>query len=152
MLGDVLLPGAQARRELVHRLLAVPELVEQPDPVRLGDDVEAECDQLDQVVRQRMRKRHSCLMPRVPHVRLFISRWCAQCERAVALLEQHGVEFETVDVGDPEGCCRLHELTGGASVPQAVVDGRPIGGYDELAALVRGAAISPAAGGERMQT
>ena len=70
------------------------------------------------------------------HVRLFISRWCAQCERAVALLEQHGIEFEKVDVGDPDACCRLHELTGGASVPQALVDGRPIGGYDELAALV----------------
>lgn len=45
--------------------------------------------------------------------------------------------FEEIDVGDPEACCHLRELTGGASVPQAVVDGRPIGGYGELAALVR---------------
>ena len=74
---------------------------------------------------------------REPRVVLYTSRWCAQCDRAAALLERHEIPFEVVDVGDPDGCCRLHELTGGASVPQAVLDGRPIGGYDALAALVR---------------
>jgi glutaredoxin 3 len=72
-----------------------------------------------------------------PRIRLYVSRWCAQCERAAALLERHGLSYETIDVGAPEGCCRLHELTGGASVPQAVIDGRPVGGYEELAALLR---------------
>jgi hypothetical protein len=51
--------------------------------------------------------------------------------------------FQTIDVGDLDGCCRLHELTGGRSVPQAVVDGRPIGGYDELAVFVRGVVSRP---------
>ena len=88
-------------------------------------------------------------MPTGVRVRLFVSRWCAQCERAAALLERHGIEAETVDVGDPDGCCRLHELTGGASVPQVVVDGRPIGGYDELAALVRSGALAPQETGVR---
>jgi glutaredoxin 3 len=77
-----------------------------------------------------------------PPIRLYISRWCIQCERAVALLERHGLPFETVDVADPDGCCRLHELTGGRSVPQAIVDGRPIGGYDELATLIRDASFA----------
>lgn len=75
-------------------------------------------------------------------IRLYVSRWCVQCERAVALLERHGL-FETIDIGDPVGCCRLHELTGGRSVPQAIVDGRPIGGYDQLAALLREQALQP---------
>ena len=75
-------------------------------------------------------------MAGAPQIRLYVSRFCAQCERAAALLERCGLAFETVDVGDPEGCCRLHELTGGRSVPQAVVDGRPIGGYDELAGFL----------------
>lgn len=70
-------------------------------------------------------------------IRLYVSRWCAECERAAALLERHGLAFEAIDVGDAERCCRLHELTGGASVPQAVVDGRPLGGYDELAAWIQ---------------
>jgi glutaredoxin 3 len=71
-----------------------------------------------------------------PQIRLYVSRWCVQCERAVALLERQGLPFETIDISDPEDCCRLHELTGGRSVPQAIVDGHPIGGYDELAALI----------------
>lgn len=73
-----------------------------------------------------------------PEIRVYVSRWCAQCERVLALLGRHGLAFEAIDVGDPAGCCRLHELTGGRSVPQAVVDGVPVGGYDELAALLRG--------------
>jgi glutaredoxin 3 len=82
-------------------------------------------------------------------IRLYVSRWCVQCERAVALLEQHGLPFETIDVGDPDGCCRLHELTGGRSVPQAIVDGRPIGGYDELRTLLGAGPLQPTAGGGR---
>ena len=61
----------------------------------------------------------------------------------MALLERRGLEFEAIDVGDSDGCCRLHELTGGRSVPQAVVDGRPIGGYDELDAWLRTLAPQP---------
>ena len=71
-----------------------------------------------------------------PRVRLYVSRFCTQCERAAALLDRHGILYELVDVGDAEGCCRLHELTGGRSVPQALLDGRPVGGFDELSALV----------------
>jgi glutaredoxin len=76
-------------------------------------------------------------VPRQPSIRLYVSRWCVQCERAAALLARHGLAFETIDVGDPERCCQLHELTGGASVPQVVIDGRSTGGYDEIAALLR---------------
>ena len=82
-------------------------------------------------------------MEEPPRIRLYVSQWCVQCERAVALLERQGLPFEAIDVADPDGCCRLHELTGGRSVPQAVVDGRPIGGYEELAALVRGSLSAP---------
>jgi hypothetical protein len=37
----------------------------------------------------------------------------------------------------------LNELTGGDSVPQAIVDGEPIGGYEELVGLVRGGSLLP---------
>lgn len=78
-----------------------------------------------------------------PRIRLYVSRWCAECEQAVALLERHDLAFETTDLGDPDGCCRLRELTGGTSVPQALVDGRPVGGYDALAALIRSGLSTP---------
>ena len=76
-------------------------------------------------------------------IRLYVSPWCVECERAVELLEREGVPYEAVEVE----CCRLHELTGGASVPQAMADGRPLGGYAGLAAYVHarsGAAPMPA--------
>ena len=72
-----------------------------------------------------------------PAIRLYVSSFCVECERSVALLERHGLPFELVDVGTPESCCRLVELTGRTTAPQVVVDGRAIGGYEELAALVR---------------
>jgi glutaredoxin len=76
-------------------------------------------------------------------IRLYTSAWCGECARARALLEQHGLEYEEIALGDLEGCCRLHELTGAGSVPQAVVGGKPVGGYRELAALVRSGALAP---------
>lgn len=76
------------------------------------------------------------LMRQTPTIELYIAPFCVDCERAVALLEGHGLPFERIDLGDPSRCCRLHELTGGASVPQAKVEGRRLGGYDELAAFV----------------
>ena len=65
-------------------------------------------------------------------IRVYVSPWCAECRRAVELLERSGLSYEAVEIE----CCRLHELTGGSSVPQVLVDGRPIGGYAELAAYV----------------
>jgi glutaredoxin 3 len=54
------------------------------------------------------------------------------------LLEQRGLEFEEVRVDtDPEFRTKLEELTGGWTVPQIVIDGRPIGGYTELWQLDR---------------
>jgi glutaredoxin 3 len=70
-------------------------------------------------------------------IQLYVSRWCVQCRHAVSLLERRGLPYEAIDLADLDGCCRLHELTGGRSVPQAIVDGRRVGGYDELAALLR---------------
>jgi glutaredoxin len=69
-------------------------------------------------------------------VTLFVSRWCLECDRATSLLKRHGIAYETVDVGTSDACCHLKELKGGSSVPQALVDGRPLGGYDALAAYV----------------
>ena len=54
------------------------------------------------------------------------------------LLEQRGLEFEEVRVDtDPQFRTKLEELTGGWTVPQIVIDGRPIGGYTELWQLDR---------------
>ena len=82
--------------------------------------------------------------PPAPRIRLYTASFCAACEQARRLLARHHVAFEEIGVGDPEACCRLRELSGGASVPQALLDGRPLGGYETLAALVRSGALDAA--------
>ena len=67
---------------------------------------------------------------------MYTTDWCPYCIRAKALLEQKGVEFEEVNLaGDPKFREKIQALTGGWTVPQIVIDGTPIGGYDELRRL-----------------
>jgi glutaredoxin 3 len=53
--------------------------------------------------------------------------------RAKALLESRGIDYEEISLDDdPEFRQKLFDLTGGWTVPQILIDGRPIGGYGEL--------------------
>ena len=71
-------------------------------------------------------------------IELYTTAWCGYCVRAKSLLEEHGLAFDEIRVdSDPHFRARLQELTGGWTVPQIVVDGKPIGGYMELVALDR---------------
>jgi glutaredoxin 3 len=64
---------------------------------------------------------------------VYSTRWCGYCVRAKALLDTKGIEYEEVKLDDTPGFrTQLHELTGGWTVPQIVIDGKPIGGYTEL--------------------
>ena len=74
----------------------------------------------------------------MPKIELYTTRWCGYCVRAKALLDSRGLEYEEISLDDdPEFRQRLLELTGGWTVPQIIVDGRPIGGYTELWQLDR---------------
>jgi glutaredoxin 3 len=66
-------------------------------------------------------------------IQLFTTRWCGYCVRAKQLLDQRGIEYEEISLDDdPQFRQHLFDLTGGWTVPQIVIDGRPIGGYVEL--------------------
>ena len=66
-------------------------------------------------------------------VQMYTTRWCGYCVRAKTLLEAKGLEYEEISLDDdPHFRRTLHDLTGGWTVPQILVDGRPIGGYEEL--------------------
>ena len=70
------------------------------------------------------------------HIRMYTTRWCGYCVRAKALLDSRDLPYEEVRVDDdPNFRRRLHELTGGWTVPQILIDDEPIGGYTELWAL-----------------
>ncbi len=69
---------------------------------------------------------------------VYSTRWCGYCVRAKALLESRGIEYEEISLDeDPAFRQKLFDLTGGWTVPQILIGGRPIGGYTELWRLDR---------------
>ena len=73
---------------------------------------------------------------------MYTTRWCGYCVRAKALLDGKGLEYAEIHLDDDEGFRQtLHELTGGWTVPQILIDGKPIGGYTELWRLERDGAL-----------
>lgn len=68
---------------------------------------------------------------------MYTSDACPYCVRAKRLLDAKGVEYTQIHMSlwDSEARVRLAELTGRRTVPQIIVDGTPLGGYDDIKAL-----------------
>ena len=74
----------------------------------------------------------------MPEIRLYTTQWCGYCVRARMLLEARGLAFEEVSLDDdPAFRQTVYDLGQRWTVPLVTIDGGPIGGYDELAALDR---------------
>ena len=74
--------------------------------------------------------------PDDPAVVMYTRALCGYCAAARALLEEKGIAYEDIDVTLKAKLRReMVERSGGQTVPQIFVDGRYIGGYDEIAAL-----------------
>jgi len=72
----------------------------------------------------------------VARVEIYTTPSCPFCVRAKRLLQARGIAYDEVDVaGDPELRADLVQRTGRRTVPQIFIDGEPIGGFEELAAL-----------------
>lgn len=71
----------------------------------------------------------------MPEVTVYTTTPCPWCDRAKALLRAKGLEFEEINMArDPEGRQRLVELTGMMTFPQVIIDGRVVGGFEQLRA------------------
>jgi glutaredoxin 3 len=70
-------------------------------------------------------------------VEIYTTEYCPYCIRAKALLRDKGISFEEIDVGgDPDLRATMVERAGGRrTVPEIFINGRIIGGYNELSAL-----------------
>ena len=81
----------------------------------------------------------------MPAVTIYTKPYCSYCFRAVALLEQKGVEFTEIEAGfDPEKRQEMIQRAGGgATFPQIFIGDRHIGGCDELVALERSGQLDP---------
>ena len=60
--------------------------------------------------------------------------YCPYCVKAKTLLKEQGLNFEEIDVtDDTQMRIKLVEITKGhKTVPQIMIDDKPIGGYDDL--------------------
>lgn len=72
-------------------------------------------------------------------VEIYTKAWCGYCARAKALLDRKGVAFEEYDItmGGPKRQEMLDRAPGVTTVPQIFIDGRHVGGSDDMAALDR---------------
>jgi glutaredoxin 3 len=78
-------------------------------------------------------------------IEIYTTMLCPYCYRAKKLLSQHGAEFTEIDVMmDPARRREMIERAGGRrTVPQIFIDGRHIGGSDELHELDASGKLAP---------
>ena len=66
-------------------------------------------------------------------ITVYTTEPCGYCRTAKALLAKRGIAYEEINLAkDPEGRAELVRLTGMMTFPQVVIDGEPLGGYQEL--------------------
>jgi len=78
-------------------------------------------------------------------VEIYTTPWCGYCARAKALLARKGVAFEEIDVefGGAKRAEMVERAGGRSTVPQIFIDGRHIGGSDDLHALEARGGLDP---------
>lgn len=63
---------------------------------------------------------------------------CPYCMAARMLFKKKNVEFEDISVaGNPQLRQEMEQRSGGRTVPQIFIDGKPLGGFDDIDALDR---------------
>jgi glutaredoxin 3 len=71
-------------------------------------------------------------------VEIYVTNYCPYCVRAKMLLKKKGVDFKEINVEDDMAKRKwLAQATGQRTVPQIFIDGKAVGGSDDLAALDR---------------
>ncbi len=73
----------------------------------------------------------------MPNIEIYTKSRCAHSQRALALLQRKGVDYNAIDLTHDafELEQQMRDRAGRTSVPQIFVDGQHIGGYDDIAAL-----------------
>jgi glutaredoxin 3 len=73
----------------------------------------------------------------VAKVEIYTTTFCPFCVRAKRLLKSKGVEFAEIDVTNDDALrAKMVEMSGGRrTVPEIFIDGKIVGGFDELKSL-----------------
>ena len=66
-------------------------------------------------------------------IKVYTTSWCGPCKMAKRLLDEKNLDYNEIDI-EEKGWSRedLFKKTGGRTVPQIVIEGETIGGYDDL--------------------
>ena len=78
-------------------------------------------------------------MSNQPKIEIYTKMYCGYCFRAKRLLDSKGVEYTEYDItlGGPKRAEMLDRKPDATTVPQVFIDGRAVGGSDDLARLDR---------------
>ena len=78
------------------------------------------------------------------HVVMYTTAVCPYCVAAKNFLKSRGASWDEIRVDtDIEARRRMMEMAKRSSVPQIFIDGKHVGGYDELVALDRSGGLAP---------
>lgn len=65
-------------------------------------------------------------------VQIYTRETCMFCQKAKAWFAEHNVPYEEMDVSATGDFTAMKEKLGATTVPQILIDGHLIGGYDTL--------------------
>lgn len=74
------------------------------------------------------------------------TKWgCPYCTAAKSLLDGKGFSYEEYDItmGGPKKVEMVERVPGARTVPQVIVDGQALGGFDDISALDRQGKLDP---------
>lgn len=84
---------------------------------------------------------------------IYVTNYCPYCVRAKALLNKKNVAFQEVNVEErPELRGWIAKRSGQRTVPQIFVNGQPLGGYTDIAALDQHGKLDPLLARPRAET
>jgi len=78
-------------------------------------------------------------------VEIYTKAFCSYCARAKRLLDEKGAAYDEFDItfGGAKRAEMLERANGRTTVPQIFIDGRHVGGSDDLHALDREGQLDP---------
>ena len=76
------------------------------------------------------------LKPENTKITIYSTSWCGPCKMAKRFLKDNGFSLDEIDI-EEHNITReeMAALTKGTSVPQIIINDKPIGGFDELLIL-----------------
>ncbi|MBI1405522.1 MAG: glutaredoxin 3 [Caulobacter sp.] len=80
-------------------------------------------------------------------IEIYTRPFCGYCARAISTLTDKGVDFEEIEAGmDPKLRQEMMDRSGRSTFPQIFIDGKHIGGCDDMLALDRAGKLDPMLG------